>query len=381
MLPVPAAFRPLLPGHGLRRGSTVTVSRSASLALALVARASADGSWVAAVGLPDLGVVAAAESGLTLERLALVPHPWPRAWVTVVAALLDAIDVVLVRPPPGLRAADARRLSARAWERGAVLVSLGAWSEPADLRLAVTASQWQGLGQGHGSLASSGVARCPTCQATWQLSPRPCQRCVLAQRVHQLLGEEDGQVRTDLAPLRHALTGVERPHTALTWLARPAVRAILAEISRDHRPLTYPTLDELPAGKTLDHLRSVLVAGALPYRDERLAKLERWTAGAIEARADPADRRVLHGYAVWHHLRRLRRRLVGTHATHLQTLNVRCHAPRRRTSWTGLPARAAPWRPAPRPTWTAGPPTPRPAIEARLAISCAGPWPTVTPAG
>lgn len=159
MLPVPAAFRPLLPGHGLRRGSTVTVSRSASLALALVARASADGSWVAAVGLPDLGVVAAAESGLALERFALVPHPWPRAWVTVVAALLDAIDVVLVRPPPGLRVADARRQSARAWERGAVLVSLGPWSEPADLRLAVTASQWQGLGQGHGSLAIGRVAR------------------------------------------------------------------------------------------------------------------------------------------------------------------------------------------------------------------------------
>ncbi len=157
ILPVPAAFGPLLPGHGLRRGSTVAVSRSASLALALVAGASAAGSWVAVVGLPDLGVVAAAESGIALERLALVPHPWPRVWVTVVAALLDAIDVVLVRPPPGLRAADARRLSARARERGTVLVALGAWSEPADLRLAVTASQWQGLGQGHGRLESRWV--------------------------------------------------------------------------------------------------------------------------------------------------------------------------------------------------------------------------------
>jgi hypothetical protein len=159
LLPVPAAFRPLLPGSGLRRGSTVGVSRSGSLALALVAGASAAGSWVAAVGLPDLGVVAAAESGIALERLALVPHPGSRAWATVVAALLDAIDVVLVRPPTGLRAADARRLSARARERGAVLVPLGAWPEPADLRLSVAASQWQGLGQGHGSLPSCRVAR------------------------------------------------------------------------------------------------------------------------------------------------------------------------------------------------------------------------------
>jgi hypothetical protein len=157
LLPVVPALRQLLPGQGLRRGMTVTVSRSAALALALVAGASATGSWVAAVGLPDLGIVAAAETGITLERLALVPSPGARAWPAVVAALLDAVDVVLVRPPARLPAAQARRLAARARERGAVLVPLGPWSEPADLRLAVTASAWHGLGQGHGSLRARQV--------------------------------------------------------------------------------------------------------------------------------------------------------------------------------------------------------------------------------
>src|SRR5215216_3325626 len=157
LLPVVPALRPLLPGRGLRRGSTVAVGRSAALALALVAGASAAGSWVAAVGLPDLGVVAAAETGVVLERLALVPAPGPRAWPTVVAALLDAIDVVLVRSPPGLPSAQARRLIARARERGAVLVPLGPWPEPADLRLAVAASTWHGLGQGHGTLRARQV--------------------------------------------------------------------------------------------------------------------------------------------------------------------------------------------------------------------------------
>jgi hypothetical protein len=112
---------------------------------------------VAAAGLPDLGIVAAAETGVALERLALVPAPGARVWPTVVAALLDAIDVVLVRSPAGLPAAQARRLAARARERGAVLVPLGAWPEPADLRLAVTSSTWQGLGQGHGSLRARRV--------------------------------------------------------------------------------------------------------------------------------------------------------------------------------------------------------------------------------
>jgi hypothetical protein len=152
LLPVVPALEPLLPGRGLRRGTTVTVTRSVALALALVAGASAAGSWVAAVGLPDLGIVAAAETGIVLERLALVPVPGARAWPAVVAAFLDAVDVVLVRPPPRLPAAQARRLAARARERGAVLVPIGAWSQPADLRLAVTSSTWQGLGQGHGHL-------------------------------------------------------------------------------------------------------------------------------------------------------------------------------------------------------------------------------------
>jgi len=102
LLPVPRALESLLPDRGLRRGGTVAVHGSLALALVLVAGASAAGSWVVAVGLPDLGVVAAAEAGIVLERLALVPGAGPAAWASVVAALLDAIDVVLVRPPARL---------------------------------------------------------------------------------------------------------------------------------------------------------------------------------------------------------------------------------------------------------------------------------------
>src|SRR6266511_999521 len=151
LLPVPRALEPLLPDRGLRRGGTVAVDGSLALAFALVAGASAAGSWVVAVGLPDLGVVAAAEAGIVLERLALVPRAGAAAWGAVVAALLDAIDVVLVRPP-------ARLFAARARERRSVLLLVGAgWPIPPDLRLAVTASQWEGLGQGDGRLEARKV--------------------------------------------------------------------------------------------------------------------------------------------------------------------------------------------------------------------------------
>ena len=162
VLPVLGPLERLLPG-GLRRGVAVQVDGaregvgSTSLALALLAGPSAAGSWAAAVGVPSLGLAAAARYGVDLGRLVLVASPPSEQWGTVVATLLDAFDVVLVRPPAGgrVRPGDGRRLTARARERGSVLVRLGspsAWPEAADLALTVTATSWEGLGQGHGHL-------------------------------------------------------------------------------------------------------------------------------------------------------------------------------------------------------------------------------------
>ena len=151
------ALEGLLPDRGLRRGSTVAVSGSTSLALALLAAPSAAGSWCAAVGLPSLGLVAAAELGVALERFPLVARPGGE-WPAVVAALLEAVDVVLLCPPPHVRTADARRLVARARERGAVLVVTGSTGLPADVRLTVASAEWEGIGRGHGRLRARRMA-------------------------------------------------------------------------------------------------------------------------------------------------------------------------------------------------------------------------------
>jgi len=149
-LPVLPALEDLLPEGGLRRGSTVAVSGATSLALALLAGPSQAGSWCAAVGLPSLGLVAAAEVGIALERFPLVARPGEE-WSAVVAALVDAVDAVLVCLPRHVRNGDARRLVAKARDRGAVLVTTGG-SFMADVRLSVAASTWEGLGRGHGRL-------------------------------------------------------------------------------------------------------------------------------------------------------------------------------------------------------------------------------------
>ncbi len=161
-LPVAAPLARLLPAGGLRRGSTVAVPGgpgATSLLLALLAEASTGGAWAGVVGRPELGLVAAAEAGVRLERLALVPDPG-RDLLAVTSALLDGLDVVAVAGAEraGVRAADRQRLAARARQRGSVLIAIGAWPG-ADVELRCTDVEWLGIGAAGGGRLCSRRAR------------------------------------------------------------------------------------------------------------------------------------------------------------------------------------------------------------------------------
>ena len=148
-LPVPGELGELIPT--LRRGSVIAVSGApgagaTSVALQLAAAATSAGEWAAAVELDaSIGGLAAAEAGVALERFAVVRRVPPARWAAVVAALLDGIALVLAEVPPYARAGDARRLAARARERGVVLVGLGSWPAEATLRVCAESSEWRGL--------------------------------------------------------------------------------------------------------------------------------------------------------------------------------------------------------------------------------------------
>jgi hypothetical protein len=161
VLPLLPALESILPSGSLQRGFTLSVQGGPgtnSLALALAAGASKAGSWVAAVGIPSLGVASAAELGVVLERLILIAPPPAALWPTVAAALIDAFDVVLVGWPD-VSGAMARRLGMRNRDRKSVLIPVStgvrsSWNEPADVRLTVSGSSWEGLGAGHGRLTA-----------------------------------------------------------------------------------------------------------------------------------------------------------------------------------------------------------------------------------
>ena len=159
VLPVLAPLRDLLPEGGLRRGSTIGISADHcgggnTIAMALMAAASMAGSWCAAVGLPDLGPVAADELQIDLRRLAFVPLPGVQ-WGETVAAVIEGVDVVLLRPPPHVRATVVRRLVARLRDRRAVLIILidgTDWSEGCDVELRVDHARWVAIGRGEDCL-------------------------------------------------------------------------------------------------------------------------------------------------------------------------------------------------------------------------------------
>ena len=149
ILPVLPELAGLFPGGGLPRGGTVLLGPAevpdtllspalgtsgpssaganrtpglTSLLLLLLAGTSSLGYWCAVAGLPELGLAAAAELGADLDRLVIVPHPGAEGrWQSVVATLLETVDLVCLAPDTPVRPVDARRLAARARERCSTL--------------------------------------------------------------------------------------------------------------------------------------------------------------------------------------------------------------------------------------------------------------------
>lgn len=185
MLPVVDAIAPLLPAGGLVRGRAVACDGAAamSLALSLAVEATAAGSWLAIVDVPTLGLEAADELGIALERVVRIdPGAVPRghaggraageAWAELTAAAFDGFELVVTRVPRRLNAGHARRVHARLQAREAVLIALG---DPGpfnvDVELQAVDPRWDGVAAGWGHLRGRRVA----VTATGRRVPSPRQ--------------------------------------------------------------------------------------------------------------------------------------------------------------------------------------------------------------
>ncbi|MEU9931599.1 hypothetical protein [Streptomyces anulatus] len=168
----------LLPGGGIRPGTAVGAGGDLPLLLALAALAAADSVAWAAVGVPELGGLAAAQAGLDLATGLVVSDPGPRA-AQVLAVLLESVPVVLVGASVRVPERAVRRLRAVMRRSGAVLLAAGRWPG-ADVQLRVAPVGWAGVGRGHGLLrgrrvtvtaGGRGAAAAPRSAELWLPGP------------------------------------------------------------------------------------------------------------------------------------------------------------------------------------------------------------------
>ena len=134
-----------------------------------------------------------------------------------------------------------------------------------------------------------------------------CARCSLRGRASDLMA--GAEAVPGLTVVAEAITAARNPYSALNWLRTGGAAVILAEVAAGRTALTHQALDLHPNRRAADYLRHMLAAGgALPARDEALARAELWSREVLGAIGEPADRRLVQAYLTWRVLRRLRHR-------------------------------------------------------------------------
>jgi hypothetical protein len=154
--------------------------------------------------------------------------------------------------------------------------------------------------------------------------PGQCGRCLINQRLNEILGPPSESLHPGLQALRLNIATAEHPITAMRWLRKKSVAPVLADLAAGRRDMTHEALDELPDSQPLAHLRQVLIGvGALPQRDEHMVRIERFVDQTLAAQTNPDQRQVLHRYTIWQLIRRLRQRNNGRPTTIQQFNSVR----------------------------------------------------------
>jgi hypothetical protein len=125
-----------------------------------------------------------------------------------------------------------------------------------------------------------------------------CARCVLNSRLDALLGEPVPAVAAPMRAVRHLLGHVDRPRSMLGWLQRSPGARLLADLATGTVELSHRALDALAPAQWITHVRAILVvAGALPDRQELLAGFHRWLEGLLATIRPAEDRWLLATFA------------------------------------------------------------------------------------
>jgi len=118
-----------------------------------------------------------------------------------------------------------------------------------------------------------------------------CVRCSLRGRTRQLLSDGAGIIAPQLTGVFYAVTAASQPRSALNWLREGAGASLLADVAAGRLAISHEALDAHPHRRAADYLRHMLTAaGALPPRDEDLARAGQWLAGVLDTKRRASNR-------------------------------------------------------------------------------------------
>ncbi len=148
---------------------------------------------------------------------------------------------------------------------------------------------------------------CQGCGAEAELhSGGRCWTCVLTTTVERLLTNPNtGAIAQPLQPVAAALKSMNRANSGLTWINQKHVSGFLTDLAASEF-ITHESLDALPPHRTRDYVRGLLVEhGALPRRDERLARYHTWSEQALQRLPKGDSHDVARRFIRWHLIRRM----------------------------------------------------------------------------
>lgn len=150
------------------------------------------------------------------------------------------------------------------------------------------------------------VLACPRCRAAAGHRTRGCRWCRNTCRLARLLDDGTGRINPTLQPLADLLLDTPNWKTTNNYLSR-GVAPLLTELATGQLPLTHEGLRRWPNARIAAHLRDLLMAcQVLPTADRELLDTEAWLHRRLAALREHPHRRLLHQFAHWHQLPRLR---------------------------------------------------------------------------
>ncbi|UXM89906.1 tyrosine-type recombinase/integrase [Paenarthrobacter sp. JL.01a] len=146
-----------------------------------------------------------------------------------------------------------------------------------------------------------------------------CWSCILALTVDRILSTPDNRPPSpELRAVGTALKSMKRANSGLTWIQQPHVTEFLQQLATEPA-ITHARLDQLPASRTREYVRGLMVEhNALPRRDELSAKFSDWAEQALDRITSPSHRDITRRYIRWHHQRRMNQMDEVTRGTFLR---------------------------------------------------------------